>query len=322
MPEKPQCTSTARMIADGDTSAAVGRIEWAPAKSLWIGGMVTAALFLGPVFVTPGAVALFAATTIVTLCAGHSVGMHRLLVHRSFSAKPWVEYVLVYLGTLVGMAGLVGMVRLHDMRDWAQRQSACHDLHANRLPMLRDAMLQMHARLVLTHPPRFVLEPRIACGRVFRWLEATWMLQQLPWAALFYAVGGWPWLVWGIPVRVAVSLTGHWLVVHLTHRVGPQGWVVDGESVQGHDLPAAAWFTFGEAWHSTHHAWPESACLGMEPGQADLGWRLLRGLERLGLVWSLQQPTARRSKAAGHLLPRNSGDARLHPGRHIPGTRR
>lgn len=290
MIEQPRCTSTPRMIADAQTSAAAGRIEWAPAKSLWTGGMLLAALLLGPVFVTPGAVALFAATTVVTLCAGHSVGMHRLLVHRSFSARPWVEYGLVYLGTLVGMAGPVGMVRLHDMRDWAQRQPVCHALHANRLPLLRDALLQMHARLVLTHPPRFVVEPRVSQDPVFRLLESSWMLQQLPWAGVFYAMGGLPWLVWGIPVRIAVSLTGHWLVVHLTHRNGPQGWVVDGESVQGHDLPAASWLTFGEAWHSTHHAWPDSARLGLEPGQADPGWMLLRGLERLGLVWDLKQP--------------------------------
>ena len=290
MAQRSPCTSTVRMIAGPQTSAADGRVEWAPAKSLWTGGMVAAALLLGPVFVTPGAVALLAVATIVTLCAGHSVGMHRLLVHRSFSTRRWVEHVLVYLGTLVGMAGPIGMVRLHDMRDWAQRQPACHDLHANRLPLLRDAVLQMHARLVLAHPPRFAVEERITADPVFRWLDATWMAQQLPWAALFYAVGGLPWLVWGIPVRVAVSLTGHWLVVHLTHRNGPQGWVVDGESVQGHDLPAAAWLTFGEAWHSTHHAWPDSARLGTEPGQADPGWWLLRGLERLGLVWDLKQP--------------------------------
>ena len=301
-----RCTSTARMIADGDTSAAEGHLEWAPAKSLWIGGMLMAALVLGPVFVTPGAVALFVVTTIVTLCAGHSVGMHRLLVHRSFSAEPWVEYALVYLGTLVGMAGPVGMVRLHDMRDWAQRQAACHDLHANRLPMFRDAVLQMHARLVLAHPPRFVLEARIMDDRVFRWLEASWMLQQLPWAALFYAIGGLPWLVWAVPVRIAVSLTGHWLVVHLTHRYGPQGWVVDGESVQGRDLPAAAWLTFGEAWHSTHHAWPESARLGVEPGQADAGWWLLRGLERLGLVWDLKQPGALQPRPGVRRMERRS----------------
>lgn len=310
MTQTSQCTSTARMIADANTSAAYGHLEWAPAKSLWIAGMVAAALVLGPVFITPGALILFAATTVVTLCAGHSVGMHRLLVHRSFSAKPWVEYLLVYLGTLVGMAGPVGMVFLHDMRDWAQRQSACHDLLANRLPMLRDAVLQMHARLVLADPPRFLLEPRIADDRMFRWLEASWKLQQLPWAVLFYLVGGMPWLVWGIPVRIAVSLIGHWLVVHLTHRNGPQGWVVDGESVQGHDLPAAAWLTFGEAWHSTHHAWPDSARLGTEPGQADPGWWLLRGLERLGLVWDLKQPGTLKPRLGVRRLQNVAAEAR------------
>ena len=284
------CTSTRRMIAGPDTSAAIGVVRWAPAKSLWIGGMALAAVVLGPLTATPGAVALFAVTTVVTLCAGHSVGMHRLLVHRSFAAARWVEVALVYLGTLVGMAGPFGMVRLHDMRDWAQRQPECHDLHANRTPLLRDAVLQMHARLDLARPPRFVMERDLAEDPVFRFLDATWMAQQVPWAILFYAMGGLPWLVWGVPVRIAVSLTGHWLMVHLTHRNGPQGWVVDGEAVQGHDLPAAAWLTFGEAWHSTHHAWPDSARLGIEPGQADPGWWLLCGLARLGLVWDLKQP--------------------------------
>ena len=286
-----QCSSTARMIAGPYTSAADGRIEWAPAKSLWTGSMMLAAALLGPLFVTPGAVVLFLLTAGLTLCAGHSVGMHRLLVHRSFAAARWVEVVLIYLGTLVGMAGPLGMVRLHDMRDWAQRQAACHDLHANRAGMARDWLLNMHARLVLAHPPEFRPERQLREDRVLQWLERTWMLQQLPWAVLFYAAGGLPWLVWGVPVRVAVSLSGHWLVVHLTHRNGPQGWIVDGESVQGHDLPAAAWLTFGEAWHSTHHAWPESARLGIEPGQADLGWWLLCGLRRLGLAWGLQEPS-------------------------------
>lgn len=187
-----RCTSTTRMIAGPDTSAALGRVEWSPAKSVWTGGMAVVALAFGPLFVTPDTVALFLFTAAITLCAGHSVGMHRLLVHRSFSARRWVEYVLVYLGTLVGMAGPTGMVRLHDMRDWAQRQPACHDFHANRMPLLRDAMMQMHMRLVLAHPPAFVVEPRLARDRFYRFLDATWMAQQIPWAVLLFAMGGLP----------------------------------------------------------------------------------------------------------------------------------
>lgn len=284
------CLSTSRVIADPQTSAVSGRVHWAPGRSLWTGGMTLTAVVAAPFCITPSAVALFLFTSAVTLCLGHSLGLHRLLIHRSFKATPWVERVMIYLGTLVGMAGPLGMVRLHDIRDWAQRQVACHDLHAHRRPLMQDAWWQMHCRLVLDRAPTIELEARLTNDRFLKALEATWMLQQAPWALLFLAVGGWPWLIWGVPVRIAVSISGHWFVGHLTHRGGPQTWRVDGVAVQGHDLPAAALITFGEAWHGNHHAWPESARLGVEPGQHDPGWWMLLLLRRLGLAWSLREP--------------------------------
>ncbi len=284
------CLSTPRMIADAGTDATDGQVVWAPGRSIWIVGMTVAALALVPVATTLGAVLVFLVSSGVTLCAGHSVGLHRLLIHRSLSAPRWLTWLLAYLGTLVGMAGPLGMVRLHDTRHWAQRQAACHDYHAHRTSMVRDAWWQMHCRLALAAPPRFVPEPELAGDPVLRWIEQTWMLQQLPWAVLLFWLGGLPWLVWGVPMRVAVSVTGHWLVGHLTHRRGPQGWVVDGVAVQGHDLPMAALLTFGEAWHGNHHAWPDSAKLGLTPGQHDPGWWLLLALRRMGLVWDLKTP--------------------------------
>jgi stearoyl-CoA desaturase (delta-9 desaturase) len=68
-------------------------------------GMTASALMLGPIYVTPGAVLLWLTTSAVTLCLGHSIGRHRLLIHRSFEAPRWSERTLAYLGTLVGVAG-------------------------------------------------------------------------------------------------------------------------------------------------------------------------------------------------------------------------
>ena len=116
------------------------------------------------------------------------------------------------------------------------------------------------------------------------------MWQQLPWAALFFLVGGLPWLVWGICARVSVCVTGHWLVGHFAHREGGQTWLVDGACVQGYDVRIAGLISMGESWHNNHHAFPGSAKLGLEPGQADLGWILLLVLERLGLAWNLVLP--------------------------------
>ena len=284
------CSSTARVIADHSVSAIQGHVRWSPSRSLWIGGMTLAAVVLGPLYTNAASITVFVVTSGVTLCLGHSLGLHRLLIHRSFRTSRWIERTMVYLGTLVGMAGPLGMVRLHDTRDWAQRQEACHDLHAHRGSLLRDAWWEMHCRLSLAHPPHFVLGHKLAEDRFLAGLEATWMLQQIPLATLLYFAGGMPWLVWGVPVRIAICVTGHWFVGHLTHRGGPQTWRITGVAVQGHDLPHAALITFGEAWHGNHHAWPESARLGVEPGQYDPGWWVLTMLRRAGLVWDLKEP--------------------------------
>lgn len=282
--------STDRMIADELSDPVAGRVVWVPAKSLWIAAMTLIAIVAGPMTPRVDTVALFIVTTAITICAGHSVGMHRLLIHRAFDAPRWLERLLVYLGTLVGMAGPFGMIHAHDIRDWAQRQPRCHDLHAHRRGFFHDAWWQMHCAVALAHPPRFVIEPRIAEDRFYQFLERTWMAQQLPWALLFYAIGGWGWVVWGIAVRVAVSLTGHWLVGHFAHKRGHQGWAVDGVAVQGYNVPYAGLITFGEAYHGNHHAFPGSARLGLEHGQIDLGWWFIRGLARLGLVTRLETP--------------------------------
>src|SRR3954451_3986809 len=71
-----------RMFDADDTDAVEGIVRWKPVKSLWIGGMTLVALVGGPLTVTWGALALFLTTTAVTVCLGHSLGMHRRLIHR------------------------------------------------------------------------------------------------------------------------------------------------------------------------------------------------------------------------------------------------
>lgn len=281
--------STGRMI-DDSSDPVKGRVVWMPAKSVWISAMTLVAIIGGPLTFSWSAFAVFVLLTAITICLGHSVGMHRLLIHRSFSTPLWIEHLLVYLGTLVGMAGPFGMIYAHDIRDWAQRQRDCHDLYAHRQPFFTDAFWQMHCAVALDEPPRFVIEERVRRDRFYRLLEATWMAQQLPLGLLLFTLGGLPWLVWGIAVRISVSLNGHWLVGHFAHRNGHQGWRVDDVAVQGYNLPRFGLVTFGESFHGNHHAFPESARLGIEPGQLDLGWHFIRLLAGLGLASAIKLP--------------------------------
>lgn len=277
------------VVEDEESSPVTGIVRWDPVHSIWHGAMLSSAIILGPLTVTPGALLLFVGTTGAGLLLGHSIGFYRLLIHGSFRTPIWLEYLLVWIGTLVGMGGPLWMIRTHDLRDWAQRQPDCHDYLSHRQPMLVDAWWQIHCRLVLARPPRFDLG-RVGEDRFYRFLERSWMAQQLPLALLFFALGGWGWVIWGISARVAISVTGHWFVGHLAHRRGPQSWLVGGAGVQAHDVPWAAIPTMGEAWHNNHHAYPASARIGLYPGQSDWGYACIRLLARMGLAWDIQTP--------------------------------
>ncbi len=288
--------STERVHVLPTTDPTQGRVVWAPVKSLWFFFHLAVALFAAPFWVTWGSLAVFLALTAITICAGHSVGMHRLLIHRSFKCPKVLEYFLVWLGTLVGMAGPWGMIRAHDLRDWHQRQTVCPPHPSHGAGFWRDAWWQLHCEYRLEHPPEFRVLPDEDTP-VYRWLNRTWMAQQVPLALVLLAFGGWAWVVWGVSVRVAVSLIGHWAVGHFAHRRGTQGWKIQGLPVQGFNIPRLGWLTFGENWHGNHHAFPHSARLGLDPGQADPGFAFIKFLERIGWAWDIQTPDSQPERA-------------------------
>lgn len=246
--------------------------------------MLGGALMLAPLTFSLGGVVVFAALLYLTLLLGHSVGMHRGFIHRSYDCPKWLERLLVYLGTLVGMAGPFGILRIHDLRDWAQRETECHDFFSHRRSLWVDAWWQLTSRFEFEAPPRFTIEPEFVQDAFYRWLERTWMLQQIPLAMLLYLGGGWSWVVWGVMVRVSLGVVGHWVVTYRTHNPGPGRWHVHGAGVQATDLRGYGLITMGECWHNNHHAFPESARIGIYPGELDPAWFVIRSLQRIGLV--------------------------------------
>ena len=296
--------STERVRPNRNTNAIRGNIRWDAGKSIWFFAMLTGGVLAMIWMPSWSGFFVFLVSTAITICAGHSVGMHRLLIHKAFETPKWLEYTLVWLGTLVGMAGPFGMIRAHDMRDWHQRQRVCPPHPSHGAGFWQDAWWQMHCRFDLDHPPHFEIEPEIANDRVYQWIERHWMAQQFAVAVPIFLIGGLGFVLWGVCLRVVVSLSGHWMVGHFAHRGGHQGWTVEGLPVQGYNLPGLGLLAFGENWHSNHHAFPHSAKLGIEKGQLDPGYWFIKSLAAIRLAHHILGPSD---------LPEREGLKRLTP---------
>lgn len=280
-----------RMIENSITCANTGIVKWKPSKSIWYASHLLVGTIGGALYFSWSAFIIFIVFTSVTLCLGHSLGMHRRLIHNSYECPIWLEYLFVYFGVLVGMAGPLGMTYQHDLRDWAQRKNNCHPYLRHGSNFWKDGWQQLNCDLNLDNPPQFLAEKRIGHDNFYGFMEQTWMLQQLPWAILLFYFGGISWVIWGISTRVAVLNTGHWLIGHYAHNEGDRDWHINGAAVQGHNVRFAGFLTMGESWHNNHHAFPGSAQLGIYENQSDPGWWILNCLINIGLVWNVKLPT-------------------------------
>ncbi|WP_282823578.1 acyl-CoA desaturase [Pelomonas sp. V22] len=267
-----------------------GEVRFAPLKALWFIGMASSAGIGGALFFSWNALLLFLVATGTVLLFGHSLGSHRKLIHNSFQCPRWLEYLLVYLGVQVGLAGPLGLLRQHELRDYAQRLTHCHDYLRHGRSFWVDAWWQLCCEIRLDHPPDIEIETRIANDRFYRFIERTWMAQQVPVALIFYLCGGWAWVFWGVCARITAGVFGHWLIGYFAHNHGAMHHEVRGAAVQGRNVRFTSLLTMGECWHNNHHAFPGSARLGLYAGEWDPGWLALLALQRVGLVGMLRLP--------------------------------
>lgn len=284
--------SVDRVVGNG-ASAVEGDVRLDYSKMAWNIGIILIAIIFAPLTFNIEAFTLFLCLTYSSLLIGHSVGMHRLMIHRTFKCYQPVEKLLIYVGVLVGMSGPFGIIKIHDLRDWAQRQEKCHDFFSHKQNFIKDIWWQLTSKFVFSHPPSIHIESKYSDDLFYQFLEKTWRLQQVAVALFLYLIGGWSFVIWGVFVRVSVSIIAHWTITYFCHNPGPGKWRVKHAAVQASNIAGLGLLTYGECWHNNHHAFPESARIGLEAGQHDPSWQFIQLLNWFGLAFSVQLPRSK-----------------------------
>ena len=222
---------------------------------------------------------------------GVTLGLHRLIAHRSFVAPRWVERILVLMGSLACQSGPIEWVALH--RHHHQFSDQPNDHHdAGRGFWWSHSEWMLHEIPALKHSHK--LAGDLFADPFFRWLDHWFLLLQIPIFLFLYWYGestqinggGVGLVLWGIPLRLVMVYHVTWLVNSATHTFGYRNFNCP-------DLSRNCWWvallTFGEGWHNNHHAYPQSARHGLRWFEFDITWQHIKILRRLGLAQKVRQ---------------------------------
>jgi len=214
-------------------------------------------------------------------CLGIGMCYHRLLTHRGYHTPKWVEYFMTVCSTLALEGGPIFWVATHRIHH--QHSDKEGDPHS---PV--DGTWWAHMGWILmgksmhhdtTTLARYV--PDLAKDKFHVWITKYHYVPIIALAAILFAIGGWPFLLWGIFARTVVGLHATWLVNSVTHMWGSRRF-------KTHDLSTnnliVALLTWGEGWHNNHHAHPTSARHGLRWYEVDVNWYGIWTLEKLGLA--------------------------------------
>jgi len=218
---------------------------------------------------------------------GIGIAYHRLLTHRGFKTYKWFEYFITACATLALEGGPFFWVATHRVHH--QNTDVEGDPHSPR-----DGGFWSHMGWILTgramHRDRSELLPYVPDLRKDKfhlWLSKWHVIPSVVVAVVFYAIGGWPWVFWGVFVRSVMSLHFTWLVNSATHIWGSQRFDTGDSSTNSFWV---AFLTFGEGWHNNHHAQPQSARHGFTWYELDMNWYGIWALRTLGLAWEIKMP--------------------------------
>jgi stearoyl-CoA desaturase (delta-9 desaturase) len=249
----------------------------------------TSALLVFLVPFTWGLVALWAVSHFLR-AIGLTLAFHRYFAHRAFQMNRGARFAWAFIGTAAMQKGPLWWAGHHvNHHRYADREGDPHSpavsgvYYAHIGWFLNDAR---HDRLEASNPVMrdFTSAPEIA------WLDKYFFAPPLLLAPALYAIGGFPWLVWGFCLPTTTLAHATFAINTVNHLFGSRRFETIDES---RNNAFTAFFAVGEGWHNNHHRYQRAARNGFYWWEFDPTWYTIRLMQMVGLAWNVQPVPAR-----------------------------
>jgi stearoyl-CoA desaturase (delta-9 desaturase) len=246
--------------------------------------------------VSPFAVGVFLVSYAIRTF-GITGGYHRYFSHRAYKMGRVAQFVVACLGAAATQRGPLWWAAHH--RHHHRHSDEALDAHSP----VAHSFLWSHVGWVLARGnfrTRLELIKDFARFPELHFIDRFDIVVPVLYAVAMFALGagaaalwpeagtsGWQTLVWGYVLATVALYHVTFSINSFTHLAwsGSRRYETSDESrnVWWLALP-----TFGESWHNNHHHFPASARLGFFWWEVDVGYAVLRVLEKLGIVRDLR----------------------------------
>lgn len=235
---------------------------------------------------------------------GITVGFHRYLTHRSFTARRPVRIALAIAGSLALQSSPIQWVADHRRHHrFSDKPGDPHSpwRYGDSFGAVAKGFVYSHVGWLYDwektdeerYAPELVADPDINfISRTFTY----WVVVSLLLPPLVGGLWGWSWqaavtaFIWGSLVRIA-------LLHHVTFAINSVCHITGRRPFRTKDRSQNVWWlsvlSFGESWHNFHHAEPTSARHGVRRLEFDTSAEVIRAMEKLHWVSDVRWPDSK-----------------------------
>jgi stearoyl-CoA desaturase (Delta-9 desaturase) len=216
---------------------------------------------------------------------GLTLAFHRYFAHRAFKMHRATQFFWAFLGTAAMQKGPLWWAGHHvTHHKYADRDGDPHSPHVSGFYYAHVGWFASDVRynkIELTNPVvrDFSKFPEL------RILDRHYWFPPVAWSLTMFAIGGFPWLVWGFLLPTVTLAHATFAINTINHLFGSRRFHTMDES---RNNPITAFFAAGEGWHNNHHRYQRAARNGFYWWEFDPTYYVIRMMGWLGLAWDIQ----------------------------------
>lgn len=218
---------------------------------------------------------------------GTTVAYHRALAHKALRLNPVVEGILTFFAVFNG-SGSPGTWMANHRRHHATVETR-EDISSPRIGGFWWSHLRWLWQAKQSPLDRWAPDALVPRFQFWRKIHVLVLLLSLCGGLAL----GWEAFFWLGAIRLVYALHAQCFVNSIAHM--RKGIAAGEDSSQNIGWLGLIHAFQGENWHGNHHAWPNSARLGLTLKQVDVGWWLILALEKLGLATGVRRPALARA---------------------------